>query len=119
MQNSNEEQELGKLGEFLALTAVTIVFIGGILLFAYFSKDSDSNTNFGTCETRFDSSACPSPDDQDDSEYIENLPEASQFDEHPDNCGGYSCKQLEKEANEEIEQTDKEIQEELRKRGLE
>lgn len=114
------DSELSNIQKFIALTVVFLLFIGGMFLLSLIGKGDASDSNFGgTCETRFDSTACPEPDYEQSAVSEERaIPEATSIDDHPDNCGGYSCKQLEQEAQQEMIENDRQMDADLRARGL-
>ena len=107
---SSNTDELTDFQKFLALTGVAVLMILAVLILGHFLKgDSGYNYNSSSCETRYDSTACPDPQtDGQDTNWQENLPDASPND-NPDQCGDYSCKQLQKDAEEEQRQIDQQI----------
>lgn len=119
MNNSDKDEELSNFQAFIALAVVFLLFIGVFLLFAHFSDNGEVNNNFGSCDTRLDPTACPEPDYEPSNEELRNQPDAEPPEYSPDRCGDYSCEQLEKEAKEEMDQTDREIERDLQERGLE
>lgn len=118
MQTSEDQDEPSNLVKFLALAGVCAIAVGILAIINLTTKDNDNN-QYISCDTMFNSTACPEPEDEfPTSEQSKALPDASPED-HPDNCGGYSCKQLEKEAHEEQESNDREIERQLRASGIE
>jgi len=107
---SSSTDELTDFQKFLALAGVTILTVLVFLIIGHFShSDSGYNYSNSSCETRYDSTACPDPQtDGQDTNWQENLPDASPTD-NPDQCGDYSCKQLQKDAEEEQKQIDQQI----------
>lgn len=104
---SSNSNELTDLQKFLALAGISVLMILAVLILGhYFKGSSGYNYNTSSCETRYDSTACPDP--QTDAKWQENLPDASPTD-NSDQCGDYSCKQLQKEAEEEQNQIDQQI----------
>lgn len=107
---SSSSDELTDFQKFLALAGVTLLMVLAFLILSHFYKgDSGYNYNTSSCETRYDSTACPDPQTNgEDTNWQENLPDASPYD-NPDQCGDYSCAQLQKEAEDEQRQIDQQI----------
>ena len=116
---SSDTDELTSFQKFLALAGVTVLMILAVLILTHFSKGSSGyNYNTSSCETRYDSTACPDPQtDGQDANWQENLPDASPND-NPDQCGDYSCAQLQKEAENEQKQIDQQINSDPHVSGL-
>jgi len=114
---SKDTIEISNLQKFLALAGVSVILIAIVVFGSSRANSKNIEPSYNSCETRYDPTPCPEPD------YSSTIEESKKYsddtsEDHEDNCGGYSCKQLEQEANEEIEKTDREIDQSLRKQGI-
>lgn len=93
----SDNKELSFIGKVATMSVVIVLMIlAFFILSVIFKSDSQDSSGYKSCETRFDSTACPEPDYSPTDEELRNTPDATPYD-HPDDCGGYSCKQLEEE----------------------
>lgn len=119
MSKKSQTDEPSNLVKFISLSIIGLLFVVGIFVVGKLSG-SDSSQNNGGCysaKSSFCTESEPEPNYELTDEQLRNQPDATQYD-HSDDCGGYSCKQLEQEAQEEMEQTDREIDQALREQGI-
>ncbi len=115
---NTQSDELTDFQKFLALAGVSVLMIIGVLIFAHFSRGSTGySNNTSSCETRYDSSACPDPEtDGVNTKWQENLPDATPYD-NPDDCGGYSCAAINQDAQNDIKQSDQQVEADIQAHG--
>lgn len=70
--SSNEEIKLGFKDKVYITLFFVMVFIGLLIVINIFGTKDDVPSGYNTCETRFDSTACPDPNDEYDQE-IEDI----------------------------------------------
>lgn len=66
MSNKKPDDEISFVQKAVALGVVCILAVAILFIASFFFKSSGSYTQ--NCETRFDSTACPDPNDQTDAE---------------------------------------------------
>lgn len=94
------KKEFSLIDKIAATSVIIVIMIIVFFIVSIMFQDStQESSGYTTCETRFDSTACPEPDYGPTGEQPRNTPDATPYD-HPDDCGGYSCKQFEADFNE-------------------